>query len=91
MIDLIKKYKLKSSLVLVLIIINLTVAILALIPANKDVTAPGGLNEVKTVIKADTDTNIVGSFNTIYVYSIERVSILQAWIAGLANYNEVSN
>ena len=46
MIDLIKKYKLKSSLVLVLIIINLTVAILALIPANKDVTAPGGLNEV---------------------------------------------
>ena len=91
MIDLIKKNKLKSSLVLVIIIINLTVAILALIPADKDVTAPGGLNEVKTVIKADTDTNIVGSFNTIYVYSIERVSILQAWIAGLANYNEVSN
>jgi hypothetical protein len=48
-------------------------------------------SDIYTDTSADTDTNIVGSFNTIYVYSLERVSILQTWIAGLANYNEVSD
>lgn len=91
MIELIKTHKIKSLLVLLLILFNITIATFALIPANKDVTAPGGLNEVKSVIKADTNANLTGSFNTIYVYSMERVSMLQAFIASLANYNEVSD
>ena len=91
MINLIKSNKIKSSLLLLLVIFNLTIAALAIIPANKDVTAPGGLNEVKSVIKANTDANLEGSFNTIYVYSLERVSVLQSIIAALANYNEVSD
>lgn len=91
MIELMKKNKLKTGLFALLILFNIFIATLALIPANKDVTAPGGLNEVKSVIKADTNTSLSGSFNTIYVYSMERVSLLQAFIASLANYNEVSD
>lgn len=91
MMQLIKRFKVRSILVLLLVLFNIFIATLSLIPANKDVTAPGGLNEVKSVIKADTNTNLSGSFNTIYVYSLERVSVLQSWIASLANYNEVSD
>lgn len=91
MIELIKKHKLLSSLFILVLIFDIFIATMALVPANKDVTTPGGLNEVKAVIEVDTDTTINGSFNTIYVYSLERVSILQSWVASLANYNEVSD
>ena len=89
MIDLIKKYKVLSIILLVVLLLDLTIAALAIIPANKDITSPGGLNEVKSVIEANTDTNLKGSFNTIYVYSMERVSLLQALVADIADYNEV--
>lgn len=91
MIKLIKDHFYKFLAVICLLILDVYVVILALTPANMDITAPGGLNEVKSVIEADTNTNIKGSFNTIYVYSIERASILQTYVASLANYNEVSD
>ena len=91
MIELIKKQKLLSILLIFVLVFDIFVATMALIPAKKDITTPGGLNEVKAVIEVDTDTTLNGSFNTIYVYSMERVSLLQAWIASLANYNEVSD
>ena len=89
MIDLIKKYKVLSIILLIVLLFDLTIAALAIIPANKDITSPGGLNEVKSVIEANTDTNLKGSFNTIYVYSMERVSLLQTLVADIADYNEV--
>lgn len=89
MIELIKKYKKISILLLIVLVFDLCVAALAIIPSEKDVTSPGGLNEVKSLIKVNTNTNLKGSFNTIYVYGMERVSLLQALVADLAVYNEV--
>lgn len=89
MIKFLKKHKLLSIVLSLLIVLDITVIVLALKPSNMDVTTPGGLNEVKSVIKANTDVEIKGSFNTIYVYSIERTSYLQMLIASLSEYNEV--
>lgn len=91
MIKLIKDNLIKFILLCCCFILDIFVIVLALTPSNKDITAPGGLNEVKSVIEADTNVSLEGSFNTIYVYSIDRASKLQAFVASLANYNEVSD
>lgn len=91
MINLIKKHKIKAFLIGFITLFDALIISLALIPSNKDITAPGGLTEVVSVIKADSEIDLKGSFNTIYVYSIERSSILQSMIAGLANFNEIKD
>lgn len=89
MINLIKKHKLKAFLLGILLILDLFVIAMAIIPSNKDVIAPGGLNKVESVISVDNDKEIKGTFNTIYVYSLERVSLLQAFVASLNGVNEI--
>ena len=91
MIKFLKKHIILSIFVSLTFILDIFVIVLALIPSNKDITTPGGLNEVKTVISVDTNTELAGSFNTIYVYSIERSSVLHTFIAGLADYNDISD
>lgn len=91
MITFLKKHVVLTIVICLTFILDVLVVVLALSPSNKDITTPGGLNEVKKVIKADTDTVLEGSFNTIYVYSIERSSVLHAMLAGIANYNEISD
>lgn len=91
MLDLIKKHKVKAVLILLLTIFDLVVITLSIVRTDKDVTTPGGLNEVEALIKIDNDFEYSGSFNTIYVYSVEHSSVLQTYIASLANYNEISD
>ena len=67
MLKLIKDNIVKFLLLCCCLVLDIFVVTLALLPSNKDITAPGGLNEVKSVIEADTSTEIKGSFNTIYV------------------------
>ena len=91
MIGFLKKHIILTVFICLTFILDVVIVIYACTPSNKDITTPGGLNEVKTVIKAETDTELAGSFNTIYVYSIERCSVLQAFIAGFADYNDISD
>ena len=91
MIDFFKKHKILTYITLSLIIFNIIIAVLAVVPANKDIIAPGGLNTVESVINVENDTKINGSFHTIYVYSMERVSVLQALIAMLSPNNTVDD
>lgn len=90
MIDLIKKNKVKSLLVLLLIFIDIFVVSISLISSKHDITAPGGINSVESLIEVDGNFHIDGSFNTIYVYSYERASILQTYIASFAEYNLIN-
>ena len=91
MLELIKKHKIRTILVLLLIVFDSFVISLALIKSNKEITTPGGLNKVESVIQIDNGISTAGSFNTIYVYSIDDATLLQTYIASLAPYNEVSD
>lgn len=90
MIDLLKKHKYLSIVTLCFLIFDLLVATLAIIPANEDITSPGGLNTVQSVINIENGTQLNGSFHTIYVYSMERVSVLQSLIGKVSSFNDVS-
>ena len=81
----------KEKIMIFLAIIWAVIAISAVVPANKDIIAPGGLTEVQSVIEVETDIEMAGSFNTIYVYSLERVSVLTATIASLIDGIDVSD
>ena len=81
----------KEKIMIFFGIIWAVIAISAVVPSNKDIIAPGGLTEVQSVIEVDTDTEMTGSFNTIYVYSLERVSVLVATIASLIDGIDVSD
>ena len=72
-------------------IIWFVIAVLGIIPSNKDIIAPGGLTKVESLIDVEGEAQISGSFNTIYVYSMERVSVLAAAIASLIDGVEVSD
>ena len=74
-----------------LAIIWLLIAVTAIVPSNKDIIAPGGLTKVESLIEVEGDYEISGSFNTIYVYSMERVSVLAAAIASLIDGVDVSD
>ena len=91
MIIFLKKHKIITLFLGLTLVLDILVITLALIPSNKDITTPGGLNEVKTLINVDTNTNLTGSFNTIYVYSIERGSVLQTIVASFADYNDITD
>ena len=81
----------KEKLMIFFTIIWAVIAIAAIVPSNKDIIAPGGLTEVQSVIEVDTDSQMSGSFNTIYVYSLERVSVLTATIASFIDGIDVSD
>lgn len=89
MIRLIKDHLVKFFLIIGVLILDIAVIFLALIKTDQEISCPGGLDEVKSLIKTDSNTVLKGSFNTIYVYGIDEASILQTWIALLADYNEI--
>jgi PDZ domain-containing protein len=91
MIKFIKEHWIKFSLIVLLVILDLFMVSIHFIDAKKDITAPGGLNEVRNLIEVDTTKDIEGSFNTIYVYGYDHASILQTYIASFAEYNEISD
>lgn len=89
MIELIKKNIFKSIVLLIVLIFDIFIISMALIDSKKEIIAPGGLNEVKSLIEVDGGKEIEGSFNTIYVYSYDHVSLLQKVIASFASYNDI--
>ena len=90
MINFLKKHKILTIVTIFFLFLDLVVATLSLIPSGNDIIAPGGLNTVQSVIDVESDVTLKGSFNTTYVYSMERVSLLQELIARLSRYNEIS-
>ena len=90
MINFLKKHKVLTGITIFFLMFDILVAILALTPSGYDIIAPGGLNTVQSVIDVESDIKLKGSFYTTYVYSIERVSLLQELVAKISKYNEVS-
>ena len=60
------------------------------IPTDKELTRPGGLNEVLSLISVDGATKLEGSINTIYVKSYDNPTIMQTILVGLNNADDVS-
>lgn len=72
-----KKLLKKHWLLITLLTIPYLFIVLAgVIRIDYDMVAPGGLNEVGNVISVDEGYNQEGSFNTVSVYSVERIPLL---------------
>lgn len=81
----------KIVLLVLLILFDLFIITINFLPANKDITTPGGLNEVKEVIEIEGSKKIAGSFNTLYVYSYDKASILKTYLASFSDYNDIDD
>ncbi len=81
----------KITLFVLLVLFDLFIITINFWPAKKDITTPGGLNEVKEVIEIENSKNIEGSFNTLYVYSYDKASILKTYLASKSPYNDISD
>ena len=90
MIEFLRKHKNLSIISLCFLIFDILIATLSIIPANEDITSPGGLKTVQSVINIENGTQLTGSFHTIYVYSMERVSVLQSLVGKVSRFNDVS-
>ena len=67
-------------------VIGAIILVLAgVIRIDYDMISPGGLNEVGNVISVDAGYNQTGSFNTVSVYSVERIPLLTYLIGKLDN------
>lgn len=85
------KKVIKLILLTLLILFDLFIVIINFWPAKKDITTPGGLNEVKDMIEIEDSNEIKGSFNTLYVYSYDKASILKTFLASKSPYNDISD
>ena len=72
--QLIKKHKL---LVGIYLSFTLIVVLLSIIKVPYDTISPAYINKIDTIIEIDNSSTYSGSFNTVSVYSSERVSALQ--------------
>lgn len=70
-------------LIILLSIPYLFIVFGGLIRVNYDMISPGGLNKVTDVISINEANEEKGSFNTVSVYSVERVPFLTYMIASL--------
>ncbi len=81
-----KKLLKKNWLLISLLTIPYLFIVLAgVIRIDYDMISPGGLNEVGNVISVDAGYNQTGSFNTVSVYSVERIPLLTYLIGKLDN------
>ena len=76
--QIIKKHKLVTVLYLAF---TLIIVLLGIIKVPYDTTSPAYINEVDKVIEIEGSNSYKGSFNTVSVYSYERVSVLQYLLA----------
>ena len=76
----------KNWLVITLLAIPYLFIVLAgVIRIDYDMISPGGLNEVGNVISVDEGYQQNGSFNTVSVYSVERIPLLTYLIGKIDN------
>lgn len=71
--NLLKRYQ---KIVFTLLFFELLIVILAFVKVPYDIVSPAFVNEVDKVILVDSDYEEKGSFNTVSVYSVEKVSLL---------------
>ena len=81
----------KVFLLFLLISFDLFILTINFLPSKKDITTPGGLNEVKKLIEIENSKEIEGSFNTLYVYSYEKASVLRKFLASFSEYNDIDD
>ncbi len=79
---LLNKYKV---LLLVLVIPYLFIIVAGIVKVDYDITSPGGLNKVENIISVEGGIKKSGSFNTVSVYSVERISLLTYLIGKIDN------
>ena len=70
-------------LILILSIPYFFVVLSGCIKVNFDMTAPGSLNQVGNVININDENEEEGSFNTVSVYSVEKINYLTYLIGKL--------
>lgn len=80
-----KLFKKNWLLILLLSIPYLFIVFGGVIRVNYDMISPGGLNKVTDVISIDNSYTENGSFNTVSVYSVERIPLLTYMIGRLDN------
>lgn len=79
-----KKLLKKNWLIIVLLTIPyLFIVLSGVIRIDYDIISPGGLNEVGKVISVDEGYNQTGTFNTVSVYSVEKIPLLTYMIGKL--------
>ncbi|MBQ8292394.1 MAG: hypothetical protein IJX78_01150 [Bacilli bacterium] len=77
-----KKLLKRNWLLIVLLSIPyLFIVLTSIIRVDYDFISPGGLNKVNSVINIDGSSEENGSFNTVSVYSLERIPLLTYLIA----------
>ncbi len=85
--NLLKKYKYFIGLYLLFFLL---IILSSIIKVPYDITSPAGINEVQNVIEIDTNNEQSGSFNTVSVYSYEKVSLLTYIMALFDNKTTIS-
>lgn len=77
---LIKKYKIFLSIYLLFSIFIFTICFKK-VPYS--ITTTGDITDITSFISVDNDINQSGSFNSIFVYSSDNVSVFQKWVSNL--------
>lgn len=77
----------KRILITIMLLITIALLVISIIPTNYDVTSPGDLNKVSSVINVNTEYKETGSFNTTSVYVNEKCSILTYLLGKLSKAN----
>lgn len=83
---LVKRYKIVT---LIALILNLIILPFGLTFTDESITLPGGLNEVNSVIKFETDNPSSGSISSIFIITPYRATNLEVWWA--SNFDRKSN
>lgn len=88
MLHLIKKYYI---VLIIILIINLTIAPVCIIRTDKEVTLTGDIQPVTSVIDVEADYVQKGSINTIFVINFAHSTIFQNFLLNSSTINTTSN
>lgn len=78
-----KFLKLLIPIYIVFLLIDAYILYIGISSSGKEITLPGRTSNVNALIEIDNDFTLSGSFNTVSVYSFDRVTKLQADIMNL--------
>ncbi len=77
----------KRIFITISLLFSISLITLSFVRIDYDITSPGNINEVNSVISVDSQYEQKGSFNTTSVYVNERTSILKYLFAHLSKSN----
>ena len=78
-------------IILITVIINLPIFVLGITRTDKTITLPGDTTIVSDFVQIENASESEGSFETIFVMSIDHSTILQNLLAELTGKNEISD